>query len=47
MKINKVFEIQLKLIVNMRLFKRNIIDEYTFSKVNDKLLKKLKSLQDM
>lgn len=45
MRISQIFETQLEIIINAKLYKRNIIDEYTYSKVNDKLLKKLKMLQ--
>lgn len=41
MNINKIFEVQMKIIINESLYKKEIIDEYTFSKVNDILLKEL------
>ena len=37
----KNFIIELKIIINNNLYKKNIIDEKTFSKVNDLLLGKL------
>ncbi len=40
----KIFIIELKIIINNNLYKKNIIDEKTFSKVNDLLLHKLKLL---
>ena len=40
----KIFIIELKIIINDNLYKKNIIDEKTFSKVNDLLLHKLKLL---
>lgn len=39
MNINKIFEIQLQIILNNNLYRKNIIDENTFSKANEKLLK--------
>jgi len=45
MKINKITEVQMQIIINTNLYKKSIIDESTFSKVNDKLLKMLKALQ--
>ena len=44
MKVSEITEVQLQLIINNNLYKKKIIDEYTFSKVNEKLLKKLKIL---
>lgn len=41
MNINRIFEVQMKIIINENLYKKEIIDEYTFSKVNDILLKEL------
>ena len=43
---NKIFELQIQIIINTNLYKKNIIDEKTFSKVNDKLLKNLKVLRN-
>lgn len=40
----KVFITELKIIINNNLYKKNIIDEKTFSKVNDLLLHRLKLL---
>ena len=40
---NKIFEIQMQVIINNSLYKKNYIDKKTFSKVNEKLLKILKS----
>jgi len=45
MNINKITEVQMQIIINNNLYKKNVIDENTFSKVNDKLLRTLKSLQ--
>ena len=45
MKFNKITELQLQLIINKNLYKKNIIDEDTFSKANEKLLKMMKTLQ--
>ena len=45
MKFNKITELQLQLIINNNLYKKNIIDENTFSKANEKLLKMMKTLQ--
>ncbi len=45
MKINKITEVQMQIIINNNLYKKNIIDENTFSKANEKLLKMLKVLQ--
>ncbi len=41
---NKIFIIELKIIINNNLYKNNIINEKTFHKVNDLLLDKLKLL---
>lgn len=43
---NKIFETQLQIIINNSLYKKKVIDEYTFSKVNDKLLKKLQLIKN-
>lgn len=45
MNINKVTELQLQVIINNNLYKKNIIDENTFLKVNERLLKMIKALQ--
>lgn len=45
MNINKITEVQMQLIINNNLYKKNIIDESTFSKANEKLLRMLKVLQ--
>lgn len=44
MDISKVTKVQMQLIINNNLYKKNIIDENTFSKANEKLLKALKML---
>ncbi|MGN1380336.1 MAG: hypothetical protein ACI4W0_02190 [Bacilli bacterium] len=44
--INKIFELQIQIIINANLYRKNEIDENTFSKVNDKLLKSLRALQN-
>ncbi len=41
---NKTMELKIKMIINNSLYKKNIIDEQTYYIVNDKLLKKLKTL---
>ncbi len=41
---DKIFKINIKIIINKNLYKRNIIDENTFIKVNEILLKELKCL---
>lgn len=45
MNISKITEVQLQIIINNSLFKRNIIDENTYSKANTKLLQKIKTIQ--
>ena len=45
MKIDDITKLQLQIIINNNLYKKNVIDENTFSKVNDKLLKMVKTLQ--
>lgn len=45
MNINTITELQLQIIINNNLFKRNIIDEDTFTKANDKLLKMIRTLK--
>ena len=42
---NKIVEVQIQIIINTNLYKKNIIDENTFSKANEKLLKMLKALR--
>lgn len=39
---NEIFKLELEIIINNNLHKKSIIDEKTFSNVNDKLLNKLK-----
>ncbi len=46
MNINKITEVQIKIIINTSLYKKKIIDEQTFSLVNEMLLKKLMHLQE-
>ena len=46
MNINKITEVQIKIIINTSLYKKKIIDEQTFSLVNEMLLKKLRCLQE-
>lgn len=43
--IDKITKLQVQIIINSNLYKKNIIDEMTFTKVNEKLLKMLKNLQ--
>ena len=45
MKLDRITELQLQLIINNNLYTKNIIDENTFSKVNEKLLGMIKGLQ--
>lgn len=45
MNFNTITELQLQLIINNNLFKRKIIDENTFSKANERLLRMIKTLQ--
>ena len=45
MKLDRITELQLQLIINNNLYKKNIINENTFSKVNEKLLEMIKGLQ--
>ena len=45
MKISKITELQLQIIINNSLYKKNIIDEETYTKVNNNLLRNLKLLQ--
>lgn len=42
MNINKITELQVQILINESLYKKNYIDETTFTIVNDKLLKSLK-----
>ena len=44
MKLSTITELQLQLIINNNLYKRNVIDENTFTKANEKLLKMIKAL---
>ena len=45
MNINKITEVQMKIIINTSLYKKKVIDEHTFSAVNDVFFKTLKGLQ--
>lgn len=45
MNINTITELQLQIIINNNLYKRNVIDEDTFTKANDKLLKMIRTLK--
>lgn len=45
MKVNKITEVQMQIIVNNNLYKKKYIDEVTFNKVNEKLLRCLRTLQ--
>ena len=45
MKLNKITELQMQLIINNNLYQKNIIDENTFVKVNEKLLKMISTLR--
>lgn len=45
MKLNSIAELQLQIIINNNLYKKRIIDENTFSKANERLLKMIKALQ--
>ena len=42
---NKIFELQIQIIINTNLLKKKVIDENTFLKVNDKLLRNIRLLQ--
>ncbi len=44
MDIHKMFEIKIKIILNNNLYKNQMIDEETYSKVNEKLLGLLKGV---
>lgn len=46
-KITKIAEIQEYILLNDNLYKKNIIGEELYLKTNDKLHKKLKSLQSV
>lgn len=39
MKFNKITEIQIQILINNNLYKKEIIDEETYSIVNEKLLR--------
>ena len=41
---NKIFKIKIQIIINQNLYKKNYIDEKTYSKVNEKLLHSLKQV---
>lgn len=45
MKVNTITELQLQIIINNNLYKRNVIDEDTFTKANERLLRMIKTLQ--
>ena len=45
MKLNKITQIQMQIIINENLYKNNYIDEMTYLEVNNKLLKDLRLLQ--
>ncbi len=45
MKVNAITKLQLQIIINNNLYKKNIIDENTFTKANERLLKMIKSIQ--
>ena len=45
MKVNTITELQLQIIINNNLYKRNVIDENTFTKAIERLLKMIKTLQ--
>lgn len=45
MNINKITEVKFKIIINNNLYKKKVIDENTFSKANEKLLRLLKTFQ--
>ena len=45
MNISKITEVQMQIIINNSLYKKNIIDESTFSKANETLLRNLKRLK--
>ena len=42
---NEIFRINIEIIINRNLCNKNVIDENTFMKVNEILLKKLNELQ--
>ena len=46
MKTSKIFEVQLEIIINMKLYEKHVINEVTFTKVNNKLINQLKKLQN-
>ena len=45
MNLNTITELQLQIIINNNLYKKNIIDENTFTKANDRLLKMIRALK--
>ena len=45
MNVNKITEVQMQIIINTNLYKKIYIDEETFTKVNERLLKSLRILQ--
>ncbi len=40
---NKITELQIQILINNILYKKNIIDEYTYRKINNKLLRMIDS----
>ncbi|MBP3921103.1 MAG: hypothetical protein J6D28_06030 [Bacilli bacterium] len=42
----EIFYLKIKIIINQNLYKKNCIDEETFLKANDILLKRLKILEE-
>lgn len=42
---NEIFIINLKILLNQKLYKRNVIGDNTYIEVNEKLLKKLNELK--
>lgn len=45
MKVNDITKLQLQIIINNNLYKKNIIDENMFTKANERLLKMIKSIR--
>lgn len=46
MKINNITEVELQIIINNTLYKNKIIDEYTYIKTDEQLLKRLNNLKN-
>lgn len=42
---NKIFELQIQILINQNLYKKKFIDEETYSFINEELRKRLKILQ--